>query len=368
MKVLLFISFILTSITLFSQQPLHRSSASLKSHISKNKSVGISGGYATSDRVLWIGHEGYSDLKAKKPIDSLTLFRTASIAKPITAIAIMQLYEEGILDIDRAVSEYISNFPIKEGSLITVRHLLQHSSGIGGYQSAKEAETKTEYPSLRDAIEVFQDRDLNFTPGSNYYYTTYGYVVLGWIIEEISGLPFELYVKKNIFEPLKMNNTGVEKYHSPNLRQTKFYTQKNTNTKKYSSSKNKIKEKKRTNLSNRIPGGGFYSTTHDLLKFGQAILKNRLVTKETLDLMLTDPKLRKEGNSYGMGWFLYGENPKYGNVFGHGGAQTGASNLLMILPDEDLVIVILSNTSHTGGHVFGMMLNFFEDAYKFKSK
>jgi CubicO group peptidase (beta-lactamase class C family) len=274
----------------------------------------------------------------------------------------MQLYEKGKLDLNRPISEYIPNFQINGGESISVIHLLQHSSGIGGYESEKETENTKEYPTLRDAMKVFENRELKFSPGSNFYYTSYGYVVLGWVIENVSGLSYEAYVKENILTPAGMHNTGVEKFNEPIENQTKLYTQKNTNPKKYSSKNNKIKEKDRTNLSNRTPGGGFYSTAEDLLKFGQAILNNQLITEASLDMIWTDSGLKKEGNPYGMGWFLYGENPKYGNVYGHGGTQTGASNQLMILPKEDLVIVIMSNTSHTWGHVFGMVLNFFEIA------
>jgi len=307
--------------TSHSQEIGARAQKSLNSHISNNKSAGITGGFATADSIIWIGYAGYSDIKIKKPVDSLTYFRMASIAKPITAVAIMQLYEKGKLDLDKPISEYIPNFPIKKGELITVRHLLQHSSGIGGYKSIKESETKKEYPTLRDAIKVFERRKLKFTPGTNFHYTSYGYVVLGWVIENVSGLSYEAYITE------------------------------------------------RTNLSNRIPGGGLYTTSKDLLKFGQAILKNKLINIESLEMLWTDAGIKKEGNPYCMGWYIYpnSENPEFGNIYGHAGGQAGASTQLVILPKDGLVAVIMSNTARTWGYVFGMTLNFIGDAMDYKN-
>jgi len=368
MKLISLILLVLLGSTVQSQTFSTEAEESLKSHITSNTSAGIAGGYASSDQILWIGYEGYADIKAKKPIDSLSLFRTASIAKSMTAIAIMQLVERGKLDLDQPIIEYIDNFPIKDGSSITARHLLQHSSGIGAYKSSKESESKKEYATLRDAMTVFEDRELRFEPGTNYFYTTYGYVVLGWLIEEITGVSYDSYIKENILVPTKMYHTGVENFLDPVANLSKLYSQKNKIDKRYRPKNNKVIEKKRTNLSNRIPGGGFYSTVEDLLKFGQAILNNDLVSSETLELMWTDSKLKKEGNPYGLGWFLYGQNPKHGHVYGHSGGQTGASSQLMILPEEDIVLVIMSNTSRTWAHIFGMMVNFFDYAVDHKNQ
>jgi len=350
--------------TVAAQDSLPVAQESLKKLVEKKKSAGVTGGYATADEILWIGYEGHADVEAQKPVDASTLFRTASIAKPITAVAIMQLHEQGKLDLDKPISEYLPNFPIEEGGAITVRHLLQHSSGIGAYKSSKEFDIQTEYPTLLDAIGVFGDRKLRIAPGSGFFYTSYGYVVLGWVIEEITGITYEAYVQENIFDKIGMNNTGVEKFLQPLENQTELYKMKYTKPKKFRSDKNCVIPAERTNLSNRVPGGGFYSTAEDLLKFGQAILKNELVSQESLDLMWTDSGLKKEGNPYGMGWFLYGEHPEYGNVYGHGGSQTGASNQFMIYPDEGLVTVMMSNTSDVWGYVFGMVLNFPIDARK----
>ncbi|MBK8503455.1 MAG: beta-lactamase family protein [Saprospiraceae bacterium] len=117
-----------------------------------------------------------------------------------------------------------------------------------------------------------------------------------------------------------------------------------------------------TNLSDRIPGGGVYSSVSDVLKFGNAILANTLIKAETLQIMVELPDLQYDGNAYGFGWYLYGENPKYGNVFGHNGTQTGASTFLMLLPAEKTVIVVLSNTSGAMQEVTNIAISLFDIA------
>ncbi|MEM9050965.1 MAG: serine hydrolase domain-containing protein [Bacteroidota bacterium] len=294
---------------------------------------------------------GFKDLENELRFQPTTLGRIASIAKPMTSVAALQLYEQGKLDLDVPISTYLPDYPKRYAEKITTRNLLQHSSGIGAYESKKEVESATEYATLAEAAMVFQERELVDEPGKAEHYTTYGYVVLGMVIEAISGMNYEAYMKENIWSPIGMKNTGVEKFADDYANKSKLYSR---------SKKGKIKEVEQNNLSNRVPGGGFYSTASDLLKFGKAIINNELVSSDTYKMMTTEPSLPYEGNPYGMGWFLYGENPTLGNVIGHGGAQTGCSSVLFVFPEKNAVITVISNTSKIGDHVFGMAIKSFK--------
>jgi len=254
----------------------------------------------------------------------------------MTAIAIMQLYEQGKLSLDEPIQTYIPSFPKKKEGDITIWHLLQHSSGLGGYKNEKEQENRTHYPSLTDAVSLFKDRNLISTPGQGYNYTSYGYVVLGLIIESVSGMSYESYMQTNIWDKAQMHNTGVEYFGRDVAKKSLLY---------HKNSRGRINLANQTDLSDRIPGGGFYSTVSDMLRFGDAVLNNSLIKASTFKMMLENPNLKAEGNGYGFGWYLYGENPNYGNVVGHNGAQTGASTFLMLLPDQQTSIVVLANTS-----------------------
>lgn len=288
---------------------------------------------------------GYRDVESEIPFEKLTLNRIASISKSMTAVAALQLYEQGLLDLDEPIATYLPDYPQQHASRITTRHLLLHSSGIGSYKSAKETESKHEYASLTEAATVFQERKLVDEPGNAEHYTTYGYVVLGMVIEAVSGQTYEAYMKEHIWDVADMTQTGVERMSEDYENKSKLYLR---------SKRAKIRLSETNNLSNRIPGGGIYSTADDLLKFGQAVLDHRLINENTFTMMMEEPGLAYEGNPYGMGWFLYGKNPELGQVYGHTGGQTGCSAVLLIMPEKNAVIVVMSNTSHTMNHVFGI--------------
>ncbi len=316
----------------------------LKKMVSEKNIVGISAGYAIDGVVKWQNSFGHSNLAEKIPFTETTLTRTASIAKCMTAIAVMQLVEQGLIDLDAPIQHYLPEFPEKKEGDITTRQLLAHTSGIDAYESAKEAESKIDYPNLKEAINVFQDRDLLFKPGTDFFYTTYGYVVLGRIIEAVSQSSFEEYMQKNIWDKAGMENTGVEKFSA---------TYKNKSS-LYHFQKKKTKAAKKNNLSNRTPGGGFYTTLNDLIKFGNAVIENKLIKEGAFHLMIEKQFEEKEGNPYGFGWFLYGPKPNENVVIGHGGEQTGAATQLMIIPKSKTVVAVLANTSRTWKEVIGL--------------
>ena len=281
------------------------------------------------------------------------LTRIASIAKPMTAIAILQLFEAGQLNIDSPIQEYLPDFPIKPEGTITVRHLLNHSSGIAAYQNEAEIENQIAYDSIKDAIDIFKDRALIAVPGTAFNYTTYGYVVLGRIIETVSGQSYEIYIKQNIWDVAGMTNTGIERRDKSYENKSELY---------HRNDRGKIETATPNNLSDRIPGGGFYSTLDDMMKFGNAILDNVFISKESLEIMFEIPNIENSALPYGLGWYFYDDIPNYGSVYGHPGAQTGASTMFMMLPEQDFFVIVLSNTSRASNEVLTIAARLFEIA------
>lgn len=299
--------------------------------------AGVVAGYSVEGKTIDQSSAGYANIKTKETFKLDTKVRMGSIAKSMTAIAIMQLVEQNILDLDATIQTYIPDFPKHSKTQITIRHLLSHTSGITGYKDGKESNTTVNYSTLYDALSLFKDRDLLFEPGTQYSYTTYGYTVLGAVIEKITKNTFEEYMKKNIWAKAKMTNTGVEKFKVKMDNKSELYSRNN--------GKGKAKIAKENNLSNRIPAGGFYTTLGDMLKFGNAVLNQTFIKESTFNLMRKHHSLEKENNAYGFGWFLYASKPNEGDLIGHPGGQTGNTSFLFIVPSKKAVSVILANTS-----------------------
>ena len=298
------------------------------------ENIGIAAAYSVDGVVNWSHSAGVSCKEGNIPFSSTTLTRIASIAKSLTAVAVMQLVENNLIELDTPIENYLPDLPNdKKG--ITTRQLLSHTAGISQYLDEKEIENTIHFQSLEEAMDVFIQRSLLFEPGAKYFYTTYGYVILGRIIETVSALSYEDYMKQNIFDKADMSNTVVENINKEYLNKSCLYHNKGR----------KARLGKQNDLSNRLPGGGYISTVDDLMKFGNALLEGKLISQKSLDMMIEAQPVEYDGNKYGLGWFLYGPPPNEHLVIGHSGGQTGCSSQLMLIPKSKTVVVVLSNTS-----------------------
>ncbi|OJJ21125.1 hypothetical protein BKI52_11190 [marine bacterium AO1-C] len=321
----------------------------LQKNIQKHGMVGIVAGVYKDGKVVWQNGAGYRDREAKIAANAQMLNRTASISKPMTAIAILQLFEQKKLGLDDPVQKYLPYFPKKKKGTITIRHLLHHISGIGAYQKRKNAFNTKNYPTLEEAIGVFKNRKLLNKPGEAYHYTTYGYVVLGAIVEKASGMTYRDYMKKNIWDKAGMTHTDVEVFGQSYNNKAKLYRK---------TRKGEIVEDKNTDLSIKVPGGGVQSTVGDLLKFGQAILEHKLIKPATFQMMITPSGIKKRGNPYAMGWFVYGRKDQpSGLCIGHSGSQSGTSTQLLIYLDKKTVVATLCNTAGVWPQVVGLTVD-----------
>lgn len=327
----------------------------LENHILEKNCVAISAAISKDGEVVYKGGDGYSDVTHKKVFISTTKTRIASIIKPMTAIAIMQLVEQNKIDLDEEIQLYVPQFPIKIEGSITVRQLLSHTAGIPSYNGMKEIDNKINYPTLSDAVAIFANRDLVSIPGTEYHYTSYGYTLLGLIIEKVSGISYEEYMQEYIWNKAGMENTGIEVSGVSYPNKSLLYKKNKDLT---------FSKLKPTNLSDRIPGGGVYSTVEDVLKFGNAVLNNTLIKESTLEQMIVDPEKTIDKSNYGLGWYVYKEKQDIEYAFGHTGAQSGASGQLIILPEEKIVIVVLSNTSYVGKSIKSTTTELFLESQK----
>ena len=291
---------------------------------------GISAGVALNGEFLWVGNSGIADVENNSPVTDSTLFRIASISKSITAVAIMQLVERGKIKLDNDARTYIPYFPKKKWKF-TVRQILNHTAGIRNYYRGEFDDTK-HYSTIKDAVDIISKDTLAYKPGTKYLYTTLGYNLLGSIIENVSGQSYAEYIKKNIFEPARMDLT------------IPGYQQRIIHNRAGMYERNRYRELENAplaDLSNKYPGGGLLSTSGDLLRFALGLLDGRLIKPETLDSMLVPTRL-KNGTliNYGLGFSMGTDNGgrKY---FAHEGYD--GTSLLLIYPIEKLAVVDLLN-------------------------
>lgn len=298
-----------------------------------NKDIpSISAGVSIDGKITWLNAIGISDIENNVPAKTNTLYRIASISKSITAVAIMQLVEQNKINLDEDARKYLPYFPPKKWKF-TVRQILNHTAGIRNYRYGEFHSTQS-FKSIKDAIRVVMDDSLQYEPGTKYLYTTLGYNLLAGIIETVSGLTFDEYLSKNIFQPAGMINTYLEFQPKIIFNKARGYNKNNFR---------KFENAQLADLSIKFPGGGMISTAEDLLKFAQNLLNAKLIKSSSLDSMLV-PTITKNRDTinYGLG-FSFGIDQKGRKFFGHAGSGTGFSGELLIYPDKLLAVVHLIN-------------------------
>jgi CubicO group peptidase (beta-lactamase class C family) len=267
--------------------------------------------------------KGYGLANREKKVANTpqTKFRLASITKQFTAMAILMLQAQGKLTVQDPICKYISNCPTT-WQPITIHHLLTHTSGIPDYSNFPDFNaSKMVQSSPAQLIARFKDKPLDFKPGEKWSYSNSGYILLGAIIEQVSGKSYEVFLQEHIFAPLKMADTGYD-------------PKKDILTTGY---KSKYSKADAIDMSVVYAAGGLYSTVEDLYRWDQALYTEQLVSKELLDKMFT----ASDGLSYGYGWFIGKEFDH--RVIGHPGSLDGFATIINRYPDDKAVIILLSN-------------------------
>jgi serine beta-lactamase-like protein LACTB len=295
---------------------------------------------------------GLADLENQVPATAVTVFRIASVAKTLTAVAAMQLAEKGKLDLDAPIQKYAPSFPTKAFP-ITTRQVLAHLSGVRGYRSG-EGERTYHYESLTDALAVFKDDPLEHEPGTKYAYTTFGYALLGVVIEGASGMSYSEYLRERVLKPAGMLHTQVDDVYGIISNRARGYSPK-----VYGQFNGNWRNPALMDSSYKIPGGGLVSTAEDLARFAIAVQNGVLIKQETFEQMSKSQRTRDgRETGYGYGWYVdrrEGREPD-GSVW-HGGVQQGFTSDLWILPRQHFAVVILTNLEGGGRLGLGTLAN-----------
>ena len=289
---------------------------------------------AKNGDILFKKAYGIANMELEIPMNVDNVFKIGSITKQFTAVSILMLREQGLLKLSDSINNYIEDYPSHEKD-ITIHHLLNHTSGIKSYTSMPSfmSEARTDLSPL-ELIEVFKNETMEFEPGEQWSYNNSAYIILGYIIEKISGLSYAQYIEQNIFEPLEMKNSyyGSHSKIIPNRASGYQPDQDGYRNADY--------------LSMTLPyaAGSLMSSVDDLLKWQRAIHNNTLISEETKTLAFTDTKLN-DGSStyYGYGWSIDEINGT--PTIEHGGGIFGYTCYAVYVPSEDLYCVVLSNSN-----------------------
>jgi CubicO group peptidase (beta-lactamase class C family) len=248
----------------------------------------------------------------------------------------MKLVESGKIDLDAPIQKYCPAFPQKPWP-ITTRELLSHQSGIRDYRNDEETVNTRHYTSINQALTQFANDPLDFEPGTKMHYASYGYIVLGCVIEGASGTAYGRYMREAVFGPAQMPATRLDDVFAIIPHRARGYSL---------SSNGELQNAVFVDASNKPPGSGINSTARDLSNFVAALYGAKLFIKSTLEQMLTPARTRDgKATLYGFGFFLGGPIGVYKGLkeAGHGGDQQGFSSILYLLPEKQFGVAILSN-------------------------
>jgi CubicO group peptidase (beta-lactamase class C family) len=295
---------------------------------------------------------GLANREHAVPNSALTKFRLASVTKQFTATAIMLLQQQGKLQVQDAISAHLEDCPATWDA-VTIHHLLSHTSGIPNHTDFPEIwATIGVSQTVPELIATFKDRPLDFAPGQRWNYSNSGYILLGAIVEQVAGQPYEQFMREQIFEPLGMRDSGYDR-HTPIIPHRATGYDKRNGT---------VVNARYIDMSIPYAGGALYSTVGDLCIWDQALYAERLIPLELQEAMFAPAPIAEPPSQadYGYGWGIYRMFER--RCVGHSGGIFGFSTNIARFLDDRVLIAVLSNlespyissiTHDLGAIVFG---------------
>ena len=301
----------------------------IEAQIAQERIPGLSCAIGVGDSLVFRRGFGLADVENEVPATAQTVYRLASVSKPITAVLAMQLAEAGLLDLDADVHTLVPEWPAKPWP-VTTRQLLAHLGGVRHYLD--EAESTRHFATPAEGLARFAADPLLHEPGTRSHYSTYGYNLVAAVVEKAVQKPFADVVRERIARP-----SGALSLQDDDVRRVI-----RGRAQGYVRVDGQLQNSELMDSSYKLGGGGLCSSADDLARFAQALTDGKLVSRQTLETMWTQQRTR-DGSAidYALGFRVGSHGGR--RVAFHGGAQSRVSTVLYLLPDARVVIVLLCN-------------------------
>lgn len=305
---------------------------------------GLSVAVGVGDALVWAEGLGWADLEARVPVAPGTRFRLGTGSVVLTSAAVGLLLEKERLSLDEKIQTYVREYP-EQSWPVTLRHLMGHVAGVRNDSGDEGPLYGKACGRPVEGLEPFADRDLLFEPGTQYRYSSYGWILMSAAIEAAAQEPFDAFMRAQIFEPLGMRDTKVDSTTEPIANRATPYFPRFAADPKYGPDISR-----EIDLSCYAGAGAFLSTPSDLVRFGLGVNHGTLLRSETVQLLQSPQRLSSgEETGYALGWDLEtvdlaGTSTRW---VGHSGTVLGGTVASLItFPDHDIVVAVMSNTSY----------------------
>lgn len=318
----------------------------VRASMSENNLAGISVAVGIDGEIVWAEGFGFADVESRFPVTPNHRFRTGTASIVFTSAAIGLLLDEGRLKLDDEVQKYVPEFPAKQWP-VTIRQVMGQVAGFKTEDPDNGVLTSSHCERPADAVALFAKEPLLFQPGTEYRDSTFGWVLLSAVVEAAADTPFATFLNERIFRPLGMLDTFKESVTNPPPDAATSYNPRFAANPVYG-----IKPLPKFDYSCHAGSNGFLSTPSDLVRFGMAINRGKLLSPQTVQTLQTPQRLASgQQTSYGLGWdlktvTLAGQQVQAAGHNGHFWVEEVAS--LLTFPERGLAVVVMSNVSFAG--------------------
>ena len=307
----------------------------IQAEMARRHIPGLSVAVVRDGRVVRAKGYGVANAELSVPATENTVYQLASVTKQFTATAVLMLVEEGKIGLDDKVHKYLTTLPTA-WSAVTVRQLLNHTSGIKSYTSVPDfSKTAREDYTKDEIIKLVADAPPDFAPGEKWSYNNTGYFLLGMLIEKVSGKEYGAFLNERIFQPLGMTSTRVNDKSEIIRNRASGYTRRN----------GALRNGEYVSPTQPYAAGALVSTVTDLAKWDAALYTEKLLKRATLDQMWTPTKLNDgEAEGYGFGWSV--DSYRTRKRISHGGGIPGFDTNISRFVDDKLTVIVLANSDN----------------------